>query len=74
MSDFLMVVPEGWGIVQDINAIFQLADTTSIQNIITSQAWWEIEQLLEPSGQLDSTKSIWGAKLFALVYVYLISF
>jgi hypothetical protein len=64
MSDFLLVVPEGWTEIADVQVIFATASAESIQADITSEMWWEIEQAIDAAGLLPIGSTVIDAKLF----------
>ena len=63
MSDFLMIVPQGWTEVPfewiEWRMGFESAQQTALQEM-----WWEFENALEGVGQLQEGQTIERVKLF----------
>lgn len=63
MSDFLMVVPEGWIEVQNAADWLRSVDEMRIATLITENDWPALSQILEDSGSIAPNTVIQDARL-----------
>ncbi len=63
-QQFLLVVPDGWTDIGDINVILQHTSIDNIQSSINEQTWWAIDQVLEAAGLLPLNQNVSEANLF----------
>jgi hypothetical protein len=64
MSEFLLVVPDGWTEVTNLEQVFSWASPEAIQLDIAQELWYEIEQAMDFAGVMPAEHMILDAKLF----------
>lgn len=74
MSDFLLIFPEGWNVI-DFDLVYSLNpdfNVTNVDNWVATNQLSYIEEILKAVGQIDATATVVGAKRFDSYFAVLL--